>query len=343
MLLDRVRQLDERLELLGRRRVLTEPVLTESEQLAHRARVGVGVAQRSEQAGRVALTSGRERLRGTRRARSGRGAAPRPAIRASSSPASVLRSLPAPGRRGTSRLGRAPGRPRRRFGRGPADLAQRRPGGGRRRHRPLRSCAGTSGSGSRHCCASGCGRRCSAEVRFADRRPLDHRRACAPPARVVRRCGPSRRISRPEPPSPRPSRFGPHRRRAAARGAACRHCAADRLAAPPADSRPRSGRADPTAALRASSSRAVALDVPVAGPRRTSRFGAPSRRGSRFGRTAAGRRTPLGVPSGAAAARAVAGAGRRAWARRSGGAACVRSQWDSLPWGDVQRTRRRPP
>ena len=104
VLLDRVRQLDERLELLGRRRVLAEPVLAQAEQLAHRARVRVGVAQRAQQPGRVAFASGGERLGGA--GELGLGVARRrdPAIRASSSPASVLRSLPAPRRRGGARL-----------------------------------------------------------------------------------------------------------------------------------------------------------------------------------------------------------------------------------------------
>ncbi len=66
MLLDGVGELDERLELLRRGRVLTEPVLAQAEQLAHRAGVGIGVAQRAQQPRRVALASGRERLGGAR-------------------------------------------------------------------------------------------------------------------------------------------------------------------------------------------------------------------------------------------------------------------------------------
>ena len=44
VLLDRVGELGERLELLRGRLVLTEPVLAESQQLAHGARVGVRIA-----------------------------------------------------------------------------------------------------------------------------------------------------------------------------------------------------------------------------------------------------------------------------------------------------------
>ena len=62
MLLDRAGEVDERLELLGRGRVLAEPVLAEPEQLPHGARVGVGVAQRAQEPGRIAFVPGVERL-----------------------------------------------------------------------------------------------------------------------------------------------------------------------------------------------------------------------------------------------------------------------------------------
>ena len=64
VLLDRSGEVGERAELLGRGRVLAEPVVHEAEQLAHRGRVGIRVAQRAQQARRVALLSGGVRLGG---------------------------------------------------------------------------------------------------------------------------------------------------------------------------------------------------------------------------------------------------------------------------------------
>ena len=134
MLLDRVRQLDERVELLRGGRVLAEPVLAQAQQLAHGAGVGIGVAQRSQDAGPRRAPDPPRTPRPLWRARSARGWRPGPRCRASSSPASVVRSL----RRRVGadlRLLRrpGPGRPVHGLGRGPANLAQRGRGRGRRR------------------------------------------------------------------------------------------------------------------------------------------------------------------------------------------------------------------
>ena len=62
VLLDRAGQVGERPELPRRGRILAEPVVAQSQQLPHRGRVGVRVAQRTQDAHRVAFVAGVDRL-----------------------------------------------------------------------------------------------------------------------------------------------------------------------------------------------------------------------------------------------------------------------------------------
>ena len=62
MLVDRVGELGEGLELLGGRGVVAEAVLAQAEQLAHARRVGQRVAQRTQDAQRLALAVVGERV-----------------------------------------------------------------------------------------------------------------------------------------------------------------------------------------------------------------------------------------------------------------------------------------
>ena len=81
MLLDRAGQVGERLELLAPRPGTARAGSAQAEQLAHRGGVGIRVAQRAQDARRVALVAGVERLGRARRAPAPRVRAPRPATR----------------------------------------------------------------------------------------------------------------------------------------------------------------------------------------------------------------------------------------------------------------------
>ncbi len=157
MLFDRTREVDERGELAERSGILAEPVVDEAEQLADRGRVRVGVAQRPQDAGRVAFAPAGVRL--CRPCEVGLGAAAlRPAMRASSSPASVRRRR-LRGHRRRPALGRRPGTglPRRR-GRRTLDRAQhRRRVVDRAPARVRRGPAGSCGRGTGSRCGSGSG------------------------------------------------------------------------------------------------------------------------------------------------------------------------------------------
>ena len=233
-------------ELLRRGRVVAEPVLDEPEELAHRGRVGIGVAQRTQHAGRVALPPRGERLRGPRElvlgglrvaARDpaqlvGRlGGTPAPARhrRASSPSAAVLRRLAGPlGLGGRRRLA--------------LDRPQHRTRGRRARAAPLpRRGAPSSGAGTG--CRSGSG----------SLRPGSSARSAS--ARAERRGGRSSlRRSRPPRASgrPRPSLRPELPRCAAGRRSApdCRRCAAGRRCGPRCRRVPALGRPRPSAAGR---------------------------------------------------------------------------------------------
>ena len=125
MLLDRVRQLDERLELDRGRVEVAQPVLHETGQLADRRRVGKRLADRAQGAQRVAVATPREGVRRREQLLVEKGAPP-PA-EAQHLGLDVGRSLaPAPDRFGPGAGGPARRRGRRRLGLALADHAQRR-------------------------------------------------------------------------------------------------------------------------------------------------------------------------------------------------------------------------
>ena len=239
-------------------------------------------------------------------------------------------------------FGARPTRARRGLGDRAADLAQRRPRARRRRGAGSSFLRRNFGTDSRRRCGSDCVRRCSstcacdrrrvaaALVRFAAARPTS---ASADRRAASRAAGA---------PPPRGSRFGPApapargSRRGRRRAVAARRAAAF---GPPPD---RLGRARAASRLGAPSRpRRARLGAPSAARRRRGRTTAPAalRRARRLAASPARRvvRRHCGTCAGAVAC------ARRAWARRSDGAGLRSFTVDSLPWGDVQRTRRRPP
>ena len=153
--------------------ILAEAVLAQSEQLAYCARVGIRIAQRSQQPGRIAFAARGERLGRACELGLARGGHPGP--RAGQAPRPPRWSAIRRRRRRHERRGRA--RPRSRARPACRDGGLRRslrhlagdsshgrrtraataalPGG-----RRFLACAGTSGSDSRRCYGLDCGRRC---------------------------------------------------------------------------------------------------------------------------------------------------------------------------------------